>query len=100
MDATPALGQLMGAYFHQDWDVEANDDRGIVDLFIRGEPALAVQLPAEIDRVLRELDSEDELRHYLLEELGSYYLADSDGNTYRTWLTRIAEQVRRSTQIE
>lgn len=32
------LVQFFGAYFHQDWDLEADDWQGIVDSYVIGNP--------------------------------------------------------------
>jgi hypothetical protein len=97
MDALPALDQLMGAYFHQDWEDEAADEWAVLDLFVAGEPDTAELLPGEINHVLTQLQSEAELKHLVIEELGGSFLADWDGGTYRGWLTQIADRVRQAT---
>lgn len=96
MTAVPALTHLMGAYFHQDWDLDG-DEWDVVDLFIRQEPRSATALPADIDETLAAFPSEADLRAFILDELGGCYVADADGGTYREWLTRIAERVRAAT---
>src|SRR5262245_25341260 len=97
MSPTPALDLLMGAYFHQDWVDENEDEAGVVDLFISQEPGAAKRIPAEIEMVLDQCSREEELRHFIIDVLGAYYLADSNGGTYRGWLTKIADRVRRAT---
>jgi hypothetical protein len=97
MQPAPALDQLMGAYFHQDWEYEADDTMGIVDLFVQGEPVLAPLLPREIDDILATYQSEAELKTLVIDDLGGYYLADWDGGTYRAWLQQIADRVRAAT---
>jgi hypothetical protein len=92
----PALRQLMGAYFHQDWELDG-DESDVVDLFVRHEPESADRLPAEVDRLLAELPDEPALRSFILEDLGAYYLADAEGGTFRGWLSQIAERVRAAT---
>jgi hypothetical protein len=92
--STPALEQFLGAYLHQDWRMEAPDVWTVVDLFMRDEPVLAADLPAEIARVLTDLPTEPDLKKLVIDELGGYYLADADGGTYRSWLQEIADRVR------
>lgn len=96
MEKLPALDHLMGAYFHQDWDLDHEDEWAVLDDFIDKEPASARLLPAEVDEVLRTLRTEGELKGLLVDQLGGYFLADWDGGTYRGWLTGIAERVRAS----
>ena len=97
MEPVPALDQMMGAYFHQDWHDEAADVAGVIDLYVANEEALAPLLPAEIDHVLATCDTEDELKRLVVDQLGGYYLADWDGGTYRGWLQQIADRVRAAT---
>lgn len=97
MTSTLALDQFLGAYVHQDWRTEADDIWGMVDLFVRDDPALASQLPAEIDALLQDSPSESELKKLVIDDLGGYYLADRDGGTYRGWLQQIADRVRAAT---
>jgi hypothetical protein len=92
----PALEHLMKAYFHPDW----RDDGtvwDVVDLFAFQESELAQDLPHEISGVLEAIPSEDELKNYVSHRLGSYYVPDVHGSTYREWLTQIAERVRAAT---
>jgi hypothetical protein len=91
---TPALEQFLGAYLHQDWRTEADDVWGVVDLFVREEPRLAAELPAEIAALLAGSPSERDLRKLVIDDLGGYHVADAEGGSYREWLQRIADLVR------
>lgn len=97
MTAMPALDQLMGAYFHQDWEEDADDPMEVVDQFLRGEPSLAPLLGPEIDELLASEASEAELRRLLVDGFGGNYAADWNGGTYRAWLQQIADRVRAAT---
>jgi hypothetical protein len=88
---TPALGHLMGAYFHQDWDLDGLDDHQTVDAFVRESPGLAGDLPGEVDHVLRQMPDEAQVQAYL-EALGCD-IRPPDGS-YRTWLTQLAAYAR------
>jgi len=91
---SPALWHLMGAYLHQDFDLSGTIEDNI-DLFTQ-EPADLVQaLPDEVDRALRELTTEAELKSFV-GELGCQVRPPA-GLTYREWLTRIADRVRAAT---
>lgn len=94
MDELPALAQLMGAYFHQDWDLDSPDEWAVLEMFIAGEPALASALPDEIDSVLAAGPDEDQLKELVIDRLGGSFLADWDGGTYRGWLAEIASRAR------
>jgi hypothetical protein len=90
---TPALGHLMGAYFHQDWDLDGLDDRQTVEAFVRESPGVAADLPDEVEHVLAQMSDEAQLEAYL-EALGCDVLPP-DGS-YRTWLTQLAAYARKA----
>ena len=96
MSEVPALDQLMGAYFHQDWDLDG-DEWDVLELFRRDEPQLAATLGIEIERTLERYPDEAGLKSYILNELGGCFAADWNGGTYREWLTQIADRVRAAT---
>jgi hypothetical protein len=91
---SPALWHLMGAYLHQDYVYDGTIDDN-VDLFVVETPALAPALPAEVERALRELSTETDVKSFVL-DLGCQATPPS-GLTYREWLTRIADRVRTAT---
>ena len=92
---TPALAQLVGAYFHQDWMLDHDDEWAVINDFIKGERALAPQLPDEVASVLIVYSSDPEVQAYLL-HLGSCYTT-RDPAGYRGWLTEVARRVREAT---
>ena len=89
---TPALYHLMGAYFHQDWDLDGTEDE-VVDAFLAGEPRFAPLLAREIEAVLETCTTERELEE-LLDTLGGSYRPDPTSGSYRGFLTRIAARAR------
>jgi len=89
---TPALENLLGAYFHQDWFDEHGDEWATLDDFIDGEPALAPLLPGEIRQLLAEHADEASLEARLF-SLGSCYVTSPTEGGYRGWLTEIARRV-------
>jgi hypothetical protein len=94
MMETPMLRQLMGAYFHQDWFDEHDDEWATVDDFLAHEPG-AVRVADEIDHVLGRAQSELEVREFL-RSLGSHYTLEDDTGSYRTWLTQLAAYARKA----
>lgn len=86
----PALYQLLGAYFHQDWSLDGTE-LGVLDTFISDEPDLARGLPREVAKTLSTNPSESELEKSLF-QLGSYYAAQPADGGYRGFLERIAER--------
>lgn len=86
--------QFFAAYFHQDWDLEADDWQGIVDSYINADPVAQPlrTLAQEIDD-LREARPEADLRQFLVRTVGVYY--SPEPLTYKEWLSQIAERLRR-----
>ena len=68
------LEQFLGAYFHQDWDLEADDWQGIVDNYVNANPVaeLLRVLAHEIDDV-RASGSEPDLAQFLIRGVGICY---------------------------
>lgn len=89
---TPALEQLLGAYFHQDWSLDGSEHE-ILEEFMDDEPDLAARLPTEVGWLTEVAETEEELGK-LLWERGSYYRADPASGGYRGFLERIAERAR------
>lgn len=99
--STPALGHLLGAYLHPDWQMDYPDSMAAVTDFARSEPDSAPKLRAEITALLSDVATESELEEYLLTELHSTYLPVGDGwSSPREWLlaaaNRVDEVLRRS----
>ena len=88
---TPMLSQLMGAYFHPEWALDAEED-ATVRLFLAEEPGSTAVI-SEIEHVLAAMPSEEAVRSYLL-SLGSYFTPLADEGGYRGWLASIATRAR------
>ncbi len=97
MQRPEALNHLMGAYFHQDWALEHEDEWMVLEAFERNEPDLAEMLPGEIDALLETLTTEEDLERYVVRVLGGDFNACYNGGTYRAWLQQIADRVRAAT---
>ncbi|MFC6287605.1 contact-dependent growth inhibition system immunity protein [Nocardioides sp. GCM10027113] len=94
---TPALEHLVGAYFHQDWADEFDDDPDrAVDAFVRDSPTVAPRLPREVDELLLKLSNEDSI-HSHLASLGSHFTPAPEDGSYREWLASVANRVRAAT---
>ena len=93
MLSTPALKQLSGAYYHQDWMLLEEDEWGVLEDFLDHEPSLAPLLAHEIDDVLDQFDSDDEVRDYLF-ALGSCYTTTAEDGGYRGWLAEVGRRSR------
>ncbi|BBY88085.1 contact-dependent growth inhibition system immunity protein [Mycolicibacterium tokaiense] len=97
---SPELYTFFAAYFHQDWDLEAEDWEGVVDNYVDADPVSAPlrELASEIDN-LRAARSEEDLRTFLLKTVGVSYLPDP--LTFKQWLDQIAAHLRdRASEIE
>ena len=93
---TPALRLLAGAYFHQDWMIDSNDEWAVLREFVDGEPHLAPDVPREVAEVLARFPTEGALEEYL-RGLGSYYTTSPEEGGYRGWLIEIARRVSEGT---
>jgi hypothetical protein len=94
------LYQFFAAYFHQDWDLEADDWEGIVDNYVNEDPVAGPlrTLAREIDD-LREARPEPDLEQFLLRTVGVNYLPQP--LSYKEWLGQIADRLRqRAAAIE
>ncbi|MCK0177614.1 contact-dependent growth inhibition system immunity protein [Mycolicibacterium sp. F2034L] len=90
-----AMEQFFGAYFHQDWVVEAEDWPDIVDTFLVGkEPDRLNKLATEIDD-FRGQRSEADL-HAAMINMGGFYDPRPD-MTYGEWLGQVASRLRQDT---
>ena len=89
-----SLEHLMGAYFHQDWDLDGGSVSDTVEAFAVGSPDRVVPAMSDIDELLALELPEGGLRD-VLEGMGcDYYAGDSDQD-YRTWLMDIRETLSR-----
>jgi hypothetical protein len=89
------LEQFLGAYFHQDWDLEADDWQGIVDNYVNANPVAESlrALAQEIDDV-RASRSEPDLTQFLIRGVGICYDPRAEV-TFEEWLAQIAARLRK-----
>jgi hypothetical protein len=86
----PSLRQLMGAYFHQDWDLSGPGWRDVIAEYVADEGPEAARLAAdEIAILLRDTPDDGELRRIVLDALDCCYLPEPGGLTMRAWLTEM-----------
>lgn len=88
------LYQFFAAYFHQDWDLEADDWQGVVDNYVNADSTAGPlrTLAQEIDD-LRGARAEPDLEHFLVRTVGVYY--GPQPLTYKEWLGQIADRLRK-----
>ena len=92
----PALAHLMGGYFHQDWDQDYADQAAAVSDFLLGSPTWAPRLADEIEQLLRDVPGEADVRAHL-EAIGCEFSTRPGTESYRGWLTHVAERARSAT---
>lgn len=95
----PQLRQFFGAYFHQDWDIDAEDADGVVALYVSDDRHTDEQLRAiarQIDEYLENEGSQENISQGLFEKLGCEYLPASSGSNAGEWLTHVANLLRRA----
>ena len=86
---TPLLGTLMGAYFHQDW-ADDGDEEATVLQFLAENPG-SDGITSEINQVLSSIPVDAEVGQYL-RGLGSCYRPGPYEGGYRGWLASIANR--------
>ena len=97
MNVQPApldVEQFFGAYFHQDWLLEADDWQGVVDQYSALPTRTSQQLYALAKHVDEFRDSRpaSELPTAMM-DIGGFYDPRPE-MTYREWLGQIAERLR------
>jgi len=97
-DTTSAvLKQFFGAYFHEDWTLDAADSRAVVEEFLTDgklPPTQLLTLATAIDQITTA-HSELELPSVMFDKWGAYYRPVAP-ETYASWLTEIAERFRQA----
>jgi hypothetical protein len=89
-----ALSVFVGVYLDEDLFDSYRDELEAADAFMTREPQLARSLSTEISHLLYDARDEMKLEARLV-EMGMGI--DTNGLTYREWLTRIADHVSRAT---
>ena len=92
----PDLFQFFAGYFNQDWDLDAPDDDGVIEGFLREEPREFV------DAVRREIRAfiglrlpEDVLQQAVWRDLGCSYDPAADGVSMTQWIRSVSERLGR-----
>jgi CdiI immunity protein len=88
----PALALLASEFLHADWPDEYEGVDDAVHAFAAERPALAARLPREVDNLLAEMLSEEQLGDMLVGHLGLAHRPDR-GVSYDRWLRDVAERV-------
>ncbi|HEY0167231.1 MAG TPA: contact-dependent growth inhibition system immunity protein [Jatrophihabitans sp.] len=93
MKRLAALELFLGAYLHEDWADDYPDLWHAVDDFTDGEPQSAPHFRADVEQVLSQCQSEQEIQQRL-RQLGIVYYPPGDGwQSHRAWLLAVAAHV-------
>ncbi|CAM3588578.1 contact-dependent growth inhibition system immunity protein [Nocardioides zeicaulis] len=87
-----ALEYLMGAYFHQDYDIDGGTSADTVASFTRERTELVRSCVDDIETLLSQSLPEGELRA-MLHAWGCDYVAGDHDQDYRDWLREIRDQL-------
>lgn len=91
----PALTQLFGGYYHQDWREDHASRTAALQAFIRdASPGTVAAAASEIDRLLLLGYDDDALAQLLAEGFDCNYVPETDGITPGAWLGDVRETLR------
>ena len=92
----PALWQLFGAYFHQDWHADDETPDDVLRRYLQVEPVDGVPgARRELDELLRRWPGEADLQE-IHHRLGSSLWPPGVGYTTRDWLVHVGEFLARA----
>lgn len=86
------ISQILGCYFHQNWNEEFDDDTAALQAIISSETKeRLLDAFTEVDTLLGMGLSESELREIISGEAGCYFEPDSRKITYKDWLRQVRD---------
>jgi hypothetical protein len=94
MSTYAGVTELAG-FFHEDFMEDYSGPWAVVDDFMDDRPELVAGLPDEVDSILRQYPSEEQLEQFL-RGLHFCYYVKADGWTCRSWLLAVADRMRRA----
>jgi len=94
MPSYPNLYLLMGAYFHQDWLMEASSAPEVISNFVRKEPNEVLRgLVDELDYLLAGDQDELKLRR-VIDAAGGAFDPIAEGVSLAQWLVSVRDKVK------
>jgi hypothetical protein len=88
-----ALGQLVGAYLHQDWDIDYGSWSDAVDAYLQeAQPEAISEARRELTALISENPSEERIRDEM-DQRGCSYYPPGDGTSYREWLDELGHKL-------
>jgi CdiI immunity protein len=89
-DTYPHLWQLLGAYFHQDWDLEGPDWQSVIAAYrAESDPEDAACSARDISALLAATLDDAELERLFYDAFGCGYYPPGAGLTVREWLLEV-----------
>ena len=88
------LTYLMKAYFHEDWPLHQSSWQDVVDAFLTDDPVTVRAVPDEIDALLSDPRTSNDLADEMAALGCSYDPADG----YRAWLQSVRDRIRNADQ--
>jgi hypothetical protein len=93
----PRLFQFLGAYFHEDWMCEFDLANEVVESFVADSDELTMQqVLKEIEILLGSNLTENNLRDFLLKEMGCSYCYWNEWASGKIWLRHIEKKLNDS----
>jgi hypothetical protein len=88
---TEILRQFFGAYFNQDWSLDASGPDDVIRQFIEdtGSASQAAGMAELIGRFIAEASGTD-LESRLFRDLGCFYMPSADGVEAADWLRHVS----------
>lgn len=86
------IKQLLGAYFHQDWNLDDPTWESVVERYVRDEPGQGRIAATELERLLISTLFDEDVSA-MVKKLGCYYWAGS-ASEMRTWASQVVRLLR------
>jgi len=98
VDQLPNLAQFFGAYFHQDWDLEADDALGVIRNYLKEANFPSTQQTIkEIEQLIKMNLSEEQLRDIIVCDMSCNYDPSRYGISYLEWLYWVQTTLKQGT---
>ena len=91
MTRYPSLFQFFCGYLNPDWPDEYADEWAALDEYLRYNPGSASGFRPDVQAMLEENSTEEDLRKVLYDDLGCAFSVESAGWKYRDWLQALSD---------
>lgn len=93
-----AIQEFFLGYFYPDWRLDVQTSAEVIEAFLNtSDPGLVGRVIKDLEELLGEALSEEQLHAKILREYSLYYDPRRDDLTMRAWLEEMLPQVRRDT---